>query len=69
VKIAAAVPPDVTECNGYETKGSHWGDHRAGQDLTGCLKETIHGEEMLSRALCWRIRSMRDAPEAESVVI
>ena len=30
-------------------KGSHWGDHRAGQDLTGCLKESIHGEEMLAR--------------------
>jgi hypothetical protein len=25
------------------------GDHRAGQDLTGCLKETIHGEEKARR--------------------
>jgi predicted heme/steroid binding protein len=33
-------------------KGSHWGDHRAGQDLTGCFKETIHGEEMLLRVPC-----------------
>lgn len=32
--------------------GIHWGDHRAGQDLTGCLKETIHGEEMLLRVPC-----------------
>lgn len=33
-------------------KGSHWGDHRAGRDLTGCLKESIHGEEMLLRVPC-----------------
>ena len=33
-------------------KGSHWGDHRAGQDLTGCLKESVHGEEMLLRVSC-----------------
>jgi predicted heme/steroid binding protein len=33
-------------------KGSHWGAHEAGQDLTGCLKETIHGEEMLLRVSC-----------------
>jgi predicted heme/steroid binding protein len=33
-------------------KGSHWGAHEAGQDLTGCLKETIHGEEMLLRVPC-----------------
>ena len=33
-------------------KGSHWGEHRAGQDLTGCLKESIHGEEMLARVPC-----------------
>jgi predicted heme/steroid binding protein len=33
-------------------KGSHWGDHQAGQDLTGCLKESIHGEEMLLRVPC-----------------
>ncbi len=33
-------------------KGSHWGDVRAGQDLTGRLKESIHGEEMLLRVLC-----------------
>jgi len=30
-------------------KGRHWGDVRAGQDLTGRLKESIHGEEMLDR--------------------
>ena len=30
-------------------KGSHWGDHLAGQDLTRCMKELIYGEEMLSR--------------------
>jgi predicted heme/steroid binding protein len=33
-------------------KGLHWGDHRAGRDLTGCLKESIHGEEMLLRVPC-----------------
>ena len=33
-------------------KGSHWGDHRAGRNLTGCLKESIHGEEMLLRVPC-----------------
>ncbi|MGQ0484472.1 MAG: cytochrome b5 domain-containing protein [Hyphomicrobiales bacterium] len=33
-------------------KGSHWGDLRAGRDLTGRLKESIHGEEMLSRVPC-----------------
>jgi predicted heme/steroid binding protein len=33
-------------------KGSHWGAHRAGQDLTGCLKGTVHGEEMLLRVPC-----------------
>lgn len=33
-------------------KGSHWGDVRAGQDLTGQLKESIHGEEMLARVPC-----------------
>jgi predicted heme/steroid binding protein len=32
--------------------GSHWGDHRAGRDLTGCIKESIHGEEMLLRVPC-----------------
>jgi len=30
-------------------KGTHWGDVRAGEDLTGRLKESIHGEEMLLR--------------------
>jgi predicted heme/steroid binding protein len=33
-------------------KGSHWGEHRAGQDLTGRLKHTVHGEEMLERVPC-----------------
>jgi predicted heme/steroid binding protein len=33
-------------------KGSHWGGLRAGQDLTGRLKESIHGEEMLARIPC-----------------
>lgn len=33
-------------------KGSHWGQLRAGQDHTGHLKESIHGEEMLSRVPC-----------------
>jgi predicted heme/steroid binding protein len=33
-------------------KGLHWAEHRAGQDLTGCLNETVHGEEMLSRVPC-----------------
>jgi predicted heme/steroid binding protein len=33
-------------------KGLHWGDHLAGQDLTGCLKESVHGEEMLARVPC-----------------
>jgi predicted heme/steroid binding protein len=33
-------------------KGSHWGDLRAGEDLTGQLKESIHGEEMLARVPC-----------------
>jgi predicted heme/steroid binding protein len=33
-------------------KGSHWGEHRAGQDLTGCLRESVHGEEMLRRVPC-----------------
>lgn len=33
-------------------KGSHWGDVRAGEDLTGRLKESIHGEEMLARVPC-----------------
>jgi predicted heme/steroid binding protein len=33
-------------------KGLHWGDHRAGRDLTGCMKESIHGEEMLLRVRC-----------------
>jgi predicted heme/steroid binding protein len=33
-------------------KGVHWGDHHAGQDLTGCMKESIHGEEMLLRVPC-----------------
>ncbi len=33
-------------------KGSHWGDHRAGQHLTGCLNRAGHGEEMLSRVPC-----------------
>lgn len=33
-------------------KGSHWGDLHAGQDLTGRLKQSIHGEEMLLRVPC-----------------
>ncbi len=33
-------------------KGVHWGDHYAGEDLTGCMKESIHGEEMLLRVPC-----------------
>jgi len=33
-------------------KGVHWGDHRAGRDLTGRMKESIHGEEMLLRVPC-----------------
>ena len=30
----------------------HWADRRAGEDLTGCLKEAMHGEEMLWRVPC-----------------
>lgn len=30
-------------------QGRHWGGLRAGRDLTGQLKESIHGEEMLER--------------------
>jgi predicted heme/steroid binding protein len=33
-------------------KGRHWGDLRAGRDLTGELKRSIHGEEMLARVPC-----------------
>jgi predicted heme/steroid binding protein len=33
-------------------RGSHWGSVRAGQDLTGQLKKSIHGEEMLARVPC-----------------
>jgi predicted heme/steroid binding protein len=33
-------------------KGTHWGAHRAGQDLTGYINESIHGEEMLLRVPC-----------------
>ena len=33
-------------------RGRHWGEHSAGQDLTGCLKATVHGEEMLLRVPC-----------------
>ncbi len=33
-------------------KGRHWNGLRAGQDLTGRLKESIHGEEMLDRVAC-----------------
>jgi predicted heme/steroid binding protein len=33
-------------------EGTHWGIHRAGQDLTGYLKPSIHGEEMLLRVPC-----------------
>jgi len=33
-------------------KGVHWGDHCAGEDLTGCMKESVHGEEMLLRIPC-----------------
>jgi predicted heme/steroid binding protein len=33
-------------------KGTHWDDVRAGEDLTGRLKESIHGEEMLVRVPC-----------------
>ncbi len=33
-------------------KGSHWGNLRAGEELTGQLEESIHGEEMLARVPC-----------------
>jgi predicted heme/steroid binding protein len=33
-------------------KGVHWGDNRAGRDLTGRMKLSIHGEEMLLRVPC-----------------
>ena len=42
---------DVTESYPW-AKGVHWGKHRAGQDLTACLDQTIHGEEMLLRVPC-----------------
>jgi predicted heme/steroid binding protein len=42
---------DVTESFPW-ARGTHWADLRAGQDLTGRLKESIHGEEMLSRVPC-----------------
>jgi predicted heme/steroid binding protein len=32
-------------------QGRHWG-LRAGEDLTGRLKDSIHGEEMLQRVPC-----------------
>jgi predicted heme/steroid binding protein len=34
------------------SKAVPWGDHRAAQDLTTCLKEPVHGEEMLLRVPC-----------------
>lgn len=33
-------------------RGRHWGNIRAGQDLTGRMKDSIHGEEMLDRIPC-----------------
>lgn len=42
---------DVTRSYPW-ARGVHWGDHRAGEDLTGCMKESIHGEEMLARVPC-----------------
>jgi predicted heme/steroid binding protein len=42
---------DVTKSFPW-AKGSHWGEVRAGEDLTGRLKESIHGEEMLARVPC-----------------
>jgi predicted heme/steroid binding protein len=32
-------------------RGKHWGVH-AGEDLTGRLQDSIHGEEMLERVPC-----------------
>jgi len=42
---------DVTKSFPW-AKGLHWGNLRAGQDLSGRLKESIHGEEMLERIPC-----------------
>jgi len=33
-------------------RGVHWGVVRAGSDVSGRLKESIHGEEMLARVPC-----------------
>jgi predicted heme/steroid binding protein len=32
--------------------GVHWVDHCAGEDHTGCMKESVHGEEMVSPIPC-----------------
>lgn len=32
--------------------GNHWGDHRAGQDLTGAIDTTYHGPELLRLVPC-----------------
>jgi predicted heme/steroid binding protein len=41
-------------------RGSHWGDLRAGEDLTGKLMESIHGEEMLARVPCVGVLDQSD---------
>jgi predicted heme/steroid binding protein len=33
-------------------QGSHWEGHRAGQDLTGRIRESIHVKELLARVRC-----------------
>jgi predicted heme/steroid binding protein len=33
-------------------RGRHWGDHRAGRDLTARMDPRIHGTEMLARVPC-----------------
>ena len=39
---------DVTRSYPW-ARGTHWGDHRAGRDLTGQFDPAIHGVEMLDR--------------------
>jgi predicted heme/steroid binding protein len=42
---------DVTRSYPW-ARGSHWGDHHAGRELTGQLDPAIHGAEMLDRVPC-----------------
>ena len=41
-------------------RGRHWGDLRAGQDLTGRMDTRIHGPEMLARVPC--VGVLEDGP-------